>query len=223
MHLFPNTPNTSTIAAEARRIRVQGSEAELRAQFGIKGEAPIILFAGRLIDAKRPMDALAAFDRISEARVAATLVIVGDGPLMPGMKAGARNRDVVFTGWMRDPMQLAGLMAIARMLILPSAHEPWGAVVNEALAAGTPVIASDRVTSAVELIEAGVNGYVFPVGDVEALSSRIRDILVRDVAAQTRISDAAQMTAARFGHEFAADNLIEGAREALLRQRDKAK
>lgn len=211
MQFFPNTPDTSTIIAEADRVRVQGLEAALRDRFGIERDAPVVLFAGRLIDAKRPMDALAACEKISEAGTRATLVIVGDGPLMPALVERAAKRNVVFTGWLRDPVDMAGLMAIARMLVLPSEHEPWGAVVNEALAAGTPVVASDRVTSAVELVEAGVNGFVFPIGDVAALSARISDILALDAAGRTRISAAARTTATRYGHEYAADNLITGA------------
>lgn len=217
MYYFPNTPDTSAIAAEADRVRDAGLEASLRRAFGIEAEAPVVLFVGRLIDAKRPVDVLDAFQQLGERTRKAVLVIVGDGPLMPTLVERARGSHVVFTGWLRDPLQTAGLMAISRMLVLPSAHEPWGAVVNEALAAGTPVVASDRVTSAVELIEDSINGYLFPVGDVRALSGRICDVLALDEAGRAHVSTAARTTATLYGHEFAARNLIEGALAALGR------
>ncbi|MFZ1108540.1 MAG: glycosyltransferase family 4 protein [Rhodomicrobium sp.] len=223
MHYFPNTPDTSAIVAEADRVHGEGRENSLRDAFGIEPEKPIVIFAGRLIDAKRPMDVLAAFERLGELGKKAALVVVGDGPLRPALVQRARGAKVVFTGWLRDPVQMAGLMAIARVFVLPSAHEPWGAVVNEALAAGTPVIASDRVTSAVELIEAGVNGFLHPVGDVDALSECIGTMLALDAADRARMSGAARFTATVYGHEFAAGNLIEGALAAIGRRRDAAR
>jgi glycosyltransferase involved in cell wall biosynthesis len=218
MHYFPNTPDTSAIAAESERVHSEGRERSLRDAFAIEPETPIILFAGRLIDAKRPMDALAAFERLGDLGEKATLVVVGDGPLRQALTARAAGRKVVFTGWIRDPAHIAGLMAIARVFVLPSAHEPWGAVVNEALAAGTPVVASDRVTSAVELIEAGVNGFLYPAGDVDALAERLKNVLALDEPGRTRTSAAARYTATVYGHEFAAGNLIQGALSALACQ-----
>lgn len=215
LHFFPNTPDTSIIMTESDRIRDCGLEQAIRDAFSIAPDAPLILFAGRLIGAKRPLDALQAFERLGELRQKAVLVVVGDGPLKPVMVGRAHGSNVVFTGWIRDQKQMAGLLAIARVLVLPSAHEPWGAVVNEALAAGTPVVASDRVTSAVELIEPGRNGYLFPVGDIGALADRIKDILALDQEARERTSIAARTTATTFGHEFAAGNLLKGALGAI--------
>ncbi len=219
MHYFPNTPDTSAIVAEADRVHGEGRERALRDALGIEPEKPIVLFAGRLIDAKRPMDLLAALERLGEPGRKAALVIAGDGPLRPALIQRAQG-NAVFTGWLRDPVKMAGLMAIARVFVLPSAHEPWGAVVNEALAAGTPVVASDRVTSAVELIEAGVNGFLYPVGDVDALSECIGTMLALDEAGRARMSAEARVTATARGHEFAAGNLIEGALAAIGRRRD---
>jgi glycosyltransferase involved in cell wall biosynthesis len=219
MHYFPNTPDTSAIAAEADEVRSKGLEQELRRTLALPPDAAIILFVGRLIDAKRPMDALEAFGLLDPAAHDAVLVVVGDGPMKSTMMEKAVGRKVVFTGWIRDQKQMAGLMSIARMLVLPSFHEPWGAVVNEALAAGTPVIASDRVTSAVELIEQGRNGLLYPVSDIAALAAAMTNILSLDQDRSEQMSAAARETATRFGHEFAAGNLIKGAAAAICDQR----
>ena len=220
MCYLPNTPDTAAIAAEADRARAESLESKLRAALGIAPRAPIVLFVGRLIDAKRPLDVLAAFERLGEPARKAALVIVGDGPLRPALAERARKDNVFFTGWLRDPTQIARLMAISHMLVLPSEHEPWGAVVNEALAAGAPVIASDRVTAAVELIEDGVNGFLHGLGDIAALADKMRAVLALNHTERALMSAAARATAIKFGHEFAANNLVEGALAAVQRTAD---
>jgi glycosyltransferase involved in cell wall biosynthesis len=60
------------------------------------------------------------------------------------------------------------------VFVLPSAHEPWGLVVNEAMNAAKPVVVSDQVGCAPDLVRDGVNGFVFPAGDIGALAERLR-------------------------------------------------
>ncbi len=213
MHFFPNTPDTSAIVAEADRLATSGGEAALRASLGIPGDAQILLFVGRLIDAKRPLDAVTAFRRADASD--GVLVIVGDGDRMAALReAAAGDPRILFTGWLKDPATIAGLMSIAAAMILPSAHEPWGAVVNEAMAAGTPVISSDRVGAATELIDDGENGYLVPVGDLARYAEIIAQLLADPALAQA-LGRAARATAIAQGEEFAARNLIAGAEGAM--------
>ena len=111
-------------------------------------------------------------------------------------------------------------MAISAMLVLPSQHEPWGAVVNEAMAAGTPVIASDRVGAAVELIRPGRNGFLHAVADIRAIAKAI-GLLLSDEESRQRIAAAAQKTAFEKGHQYAAANLIGGALAAIRERNDR--
>jgi glycosyltransferase involved in cell wall biosynthesis len=60
------------------------------------------------------------------------------------------------------------------VFVFPSAKEQWGLVVNEAMNAAKPVVVSDRVGCAPDLVRDGVNGFVFPVGDIGALAERLR-------------------------------------------------
>ncbi|MEZ0243283.1 MAG: glycosyltransferase family 4 protein, partial [Sphingomonas sp.] len=210
MHFFPNTPDTAPIVAEAGRLAATGGEGPLRAELGIAPNAPILLFVGRLIDAKRPLDAVRAFRDASGAEKAA-LVIVGDGDQMAAMReAAAGDERIIFTGWLKDPALIAGLMSISTAMLLPSSHEPWGAVVNESMAAGTPVISSDRVGAATELVQDGENGYLVPVGDVIGIAAAIGKLLA-DPALAAGLGAAARATAIAQGEEFAANNLISGA------------
>ena len=109
---------------------------------------------------------------------------------------------------------IARLMSIATAMLLPSAHEPWGAVVNEAMAAGTPVISSDRVGAGTELIEDGVNGYLVPVGEVQGYVRAMQRLLDDSELAEA-MGRAARATAVAKGEQFASGNLIAGARAAL--------
>jgi glycosyltransferase involved in cell wall biosynthesis len=220
MFYFPNTPDTSVIRANAERIISQNEEGGLRRHLGIPEGSKIILFVGRMIDAKRPMDVLDAFRRLGSEASDVSLVFVGDGPLLDHLKGAATEDDrIVCTGWLTDTDKTAALMAISSMLVLPSQHETWGAVVNEAMAAGTPVIASDRVGAATELIESGVNGLIHSVGNIADLAKAIRFLLTEE-GARSRMASAARVTALARGHEFAAANLIAGALHGIRQRRD---
>ena len=97
----------------------------------------------------------------------------------------ARLGDAVrFLGF-RNQSELPALYDLCDVFALPSRFEPWGLVVNEAMNAGRPVIVSDRVGAAADLVEDGVNGFVYPSGDLGALASRlIRDLRIAGPARQ---------------------------------------
>lgn len=75
-----------------------------------------------------------------------------------------------------DGQDLSALYADVDALIVPSVYEPWGLVVHEGLGNGLPVIASDQVAAADDLVEPGVNGYIVPTGSAEALSGAMREL-----------------------------------------------
>ena len=74
--------------------------------------------------------------------------------------------------------------------MLPSRHEPWGLIVNEVMNAGRPVILSDEVGCQPDLITDGVEGCVFPAGNVSALAAALRHVLETPGAAR-RMGEAA--------------------------------
>ena len=76
--------------------------------------------------------------------------------------------------------RLALLYKSADLFVLPTREDIWGLVINEALAYGLPIITTDRCVAGLELIEDGVNGYVVPVGDAEALAEKIKAVLASD-------------------------------------------
>ncbi len=220
MLFFPNTPDTTAIISDADMIREDASaEKALRLRLGIPPNKKILLFVGRLIDAKRPLDAIDAFLKLDpQLRSEATLVIVGDGELRGAVEAKvSEGSRIVCLGWLSDTKLLAKLMGISACMLLPSAHEPWGAVVNEAMAAGIPVIASDKVCSAIELITDGVHGFIHPVGDIDKITKALRSIL-EDEQQQLRMGHAARHQAEAHGEKFAASNLLKAVSGALRNQ-----
>ncbi len=76
----------------------------------------------------------------------------------------------------RRPSELPAVWAAADLFCLPSLHEPWGVVVNEAMAARLPVVLSDRVGAAADLLVDGRNGRLVPPSDPAALAAAIREI-----------------------------------------------
>jgi glycosyltransferase involved in cell wall biosynthesis len=145
-----------------------------------------MLYVGQLIVRKRVDLLLQAFSQLNAPT--ARLRLIGQGPEEGALKALAEQLGIAervqFLPGMPNAQTVAA-MANADLLVLPSRFDGWGAVVNEALMVGTPVVCSNRC-GASDLIEDGRNGYVFEAGSVPALLSclrRFREEFVFDRAA----------------------------------------
>jgi glycosyltransferase involved in cell wall biosynthesis len=162
-------------AAAARR-------EEFRRSLGLEPGRPVILYASKLQAHKRPDDLLEAFARMSPDGVRGPhphLLFAGDGERRPALEARAATLGwgaVKFLGF-KNQTELPPLYDLCDVFVLPSGREPWGMVVNEAMNAARPVIASNRVGAAADLIADGVNGFVYPAADIEALRDRLTRVL----------------------------------------------
>lgn len=156
---------------------LSGKKNKLKKDFGISSDKTVILCAGKLIGKKRPIDVLKAYSMVKGGNKA--LVFMGDGPLKKEIWKFVEENglsDVHITGFI-DPLEIKKFYAMADIFVLPSgAGETWGLVVNEAMCFGLPVIVSDIAGSAPDLVKNGVNGYVFPVGNIEELFSKIKEL-----------------------------------------------
>ncbi len=185
---------------------------ELRREMGIPQDCVVILFTGKLCDSKRPLDLLEAFSRIPP-ELHAGLLYVGDGELRPQIETRIREQNLrnVFLAGFQNQTQLPKFYAVADAFVLPSTHaETWGLVVNEAMCTGLPVIVSDQVGSAGDLVREGYNGYTFEMGDVVELSNKLTH-LVRDREAREKMGAASRQLISRWS--FAED--VEAVRECL--------
>jgi glycosyltransferase involved in cell wall biosynthesis len=149
--------------------------AEIKRSWRIEDGALTLLFAGKFISKKQPMDAVLAIEGAVRNGARAHLVMVGDGPLRAECERYAveRTLPVTFAGFLNQGA-MATAYAAADLLVMPSVRdETWGLVVNEAMAAGIPAIVSDMVGCAPDLVTPGETGTVFPAGDAAALEHAI--------------------------------------------------
>lgn len=139
---------------------------------------PVVLFVSKLSTGKHPFDLLEAF-RIAKERVRTNgaLAFVGDGAERARLEESVQDRDDVHLLGFRNQSELPQIYGACEAFVLPSENEAWGLVLNEAMASGLPVIASDQVGAAADLVEEGGNGFVFPCGDIEALAERLERLL----------------------------------------------
>ncbi len=201
MFILPNSPDVEEIV---NRTRLQPNLDTAGFTF---------LFVGRLVDAKAPALLIDAFDKVRETAPSARLVVAGDGPLRTALETDARVRgmNVSFEGHVSSD-NLIDLYGKADCFVLPSIYEPYGVVVQEAMAAGLPAIVSDRVGSAADLVVDGATGYVVPVGDVEALARRMTDVIRKG---RRHFEDEARATAGRWNYDFGVKSAINAMRLAV--------
>jgi glycosyltransferase involved in cell wall biosynthesis len=151
---------------------------EIRHGLGIDDDVPLILFSGKLIPAKAPMDLLQSFEEVSK-RHRAALLFVGDGTLCRDLKAYTEEKrlpNVHFAGF-HNQTALPRFFCAADIFVLPSVVEPWGLVVNEAMCFGLPVIVSDQVGAGGDLVRDGENGFIYPAGQKLVLADKIESLL----------------------------------------------
>lgn len=170
--IAPNAVDNEWFRTRAESIRAQS--AEFRARFSLPER--FLLFVGRLVAEKGVFDLLAAYNRLPEELRASTgLIFAGDGPDKTQLERQARLTTpgaICFPGFLHRE-ELAGLYALAAALVLPTRSDPWGLVVNEAMACGLPIVVSDVAGCACDLVENGWNGYVVPPRDVPKLTAAI--------------------------------------------------
>ncbi|MCB2289988.1 glycosyltransferase family 4 protein [Clostridium sp. CS001] len=160
---------------------IENEKVKYRLKNCIDNNERVIVYSGRLISIKRVdliIKAISLLDRKEHYRV----VILGDGVEKYNLLelAKIKNIKVDVMGFTSDQEELFIRYNLGDLLILPSDVEPWGLVVNEAMAADLPVIVSDICGCSLDLIHEGVNGYTFKKGNEIDLSNKIRMIFEND-------------------------------------------
>src|SRR6266576_557981 len=184
--LTPYAVDNEFFNDEARRYAP--CRQQLKADLGLDPALPVILFSGELIARKRHFDLLAAFEILGPV---ASVVFLGDGELRASLESASRRiKNVHFAGF-KNQTELPPYFALADVFVLPSAYEPWGLVLNEAMCFGLPVIASDGVGAGADLIEHGVNGFIYPAGQADLLAQCLRQVL-SDPAQRARMGQASR-------------------------------
>lgn len=174
---LPATVETAVIDMGVDRA-VFHPRDDARERMGWEVGERIALFAGNLIPRKAPDVLVDAFALLKQRDACDRLVLVGDGEMRLRLEGRAAERgcaEAVTLAGSMPPARLALAMAAADVFVLPSRAEPLGVVLLEAMACGTPCVASE--VGGIPEVLGPACGRLVPPGDAEALAAAIAEVL----------------------------------------------
>jgi glycosyltransferase involved in cell wall biosynthesis len=163
--------------------------AKLRTDLGLRGSTTVVLFAGKLVTGKQPMELLRAFLSLRPENTA--LIFVGDGAEKERLERTAADELPKDSGTIirflpfANQSEMPSRYLLADIFALPSLGETWGLAVNEAMHLGVPCLVSDRVGCQSDLVTNGETGWVFDAHDPDGLKGALAAAL-RDVGVASR-------------------------------------
>lgn len=181
------------------RLEVQ----DIRQKLGIGEHEKIVIHTSNFRPVKRVTDIISIFKGIT-LEMEARLLLIGEGPDLLSardqvMQLGLEDR-VLFLGTQSEVMEL---LSLGDLFLLPSEKESFGLAALEAMACGTPVVASDA-GGIPEVIQDGITGYICPIGDISCMIEKSLSIL-KDPVKQQQMALAGQAWARS---EFGADKIV---------------
>lgn len=181
-----------------------------------------VVFVGRLIAVKNlPMlvTAFAEARNVSPAAASWGLIMLGDGAEQDRLTAQIESlglADAVHILPGRPWFQVPQVLALSDVLALPSRSEPWGLVVNEAMACGLPVIVSNRCGCVPDLVHDRQNGFVFDPDEPNQLVEQLTGFMNGSVDTD-RMSRLAEASVISYAPEVVAQEMLDGFRRVVLR------
>lgn len=183
-------------------------QAGAREKLKLPPHKKIILFSGKYIQKKRPLDLIAAFSEVNVEH--ALLVFVGDGELRKDMEKAILEKglseNILLTGFINQAEIPLYYKAADIFVMCSGVGETWGLSVNEAMNFGLPIVISDTCGSAYDLIEPGVNGDVFETGNIQELTVLLKKYL--NIAEDKM--EAIKMASLKKVNEYSYDEIIKG-------------
>jgi glycosyltransferase involved in cell wall biosynthesis len=190
---------------------------DLRERFGVSGRK-VVLYLGRLVAYKGLDFLLRAFAELEKRRDDVFLVVGGSGPFEGDCRSLARRlriRNIKFVGYVTD---VASYYRMCDVFVLPSRFirdsvpsEAWGLALNEVMSLGKPVVSTDAVAGAYDLIEDGVNGFMVENGNSDALLNALERILSDDELRKSMGGNSRRIIDERFTFE----RMFLGFKEAI--------
>ena len=205
VRVFANTIDVPAWSERARRL--QGEERE--------ADEVVVLSAARLVPEKGLDLLVRAVARSGDERL--RLVVAGAGPETDRLARLAEELNVHLTirGDLAEE-DLAHAYADADVFALLSRHEPWGVVVNEAAASGLPLVLSDTVGAAHDLLRNGENGFLVADGDIEEAATALKR-LAADPELRRRFGQRSRELVGGWGYEPSVERFAAAVREATAR------
>lgn len=197
--VVPNGIDPDVWTATAREV--------LAARLRFAGEGPLLVYAGRLIAEKGVQDLLEALPAIRDRHPGTRAVVAGDGDYRAALIEEARKRKlhraVSFPGHLGQ-RTLAAVLAAADAFVMPSRYEATGTVALEAAASGAALVVASTGGLA-SIVEHGVTGVRFPVGEPDGLADAVNALLQDPMFAQNLASKARQMVRDRHSWQATAE------------------
>lgn len=159
----------------------QDVKKRLKEKYNIKEGQSIIVSVSRLLDWKNTQLLLKSVSLLNHPENV-VILIVGDGPERANLEKMAHelNLNVIFTGNIAEPLEVYNYYLLADLFAFPTRHEAWGLVVNEAMAAGLPILCSKGAGASLDLVQDGINGYTFSPDDPIELKEKIQKLISDD-------------------------------------------
>lgn len=192
-----------------RAVEAAADRRAVREGFGITDDSTVVLFCGKFVEKKQPLFLIKAFEQVRAKRLC-WLLMVGSGPLKGEAENLVTQRNipnVVMPGFLNQS-ELHKAYTAADVFVLPSSYqETWGLVVNEAMNFSLPVVVSDRVGCAADLVRDGWNGLVVAHREIGALAEAI-DKLAGDATMRLRFGERSNALVADYSIEACADGIV---------------
>lgn len=190
----------------------QGRRPDLSPSGFLHNGQQLIGTVGRLAEVKDQATLLEAVGLLlkkrPELRAKLRVAIVGDGPLRQSLQEHIQRAGLDDVVWMAgDRDDVPALLQMMDIFVLPSLGEGVSNTILEAMASGLPVIATD-IGGNPELVEPHVNGFLFDVGNAQALADIVADLLDRDGLSQTMGKAARQRVEERFDWQHTVDRYL---------------
>lgn len=192
----PHCVDTAWFAARA----TPDARQTLRAQLGIGPEIKLVLFAGKLIGRKRPLDLVAAAALCRAEGWPVEVLVAGDGALRGAMVQAAHlSKTPLHILGFCNQTRMPAVYAAADCLALPSEVETWGLVANEALACNLPIIVTNDCGCMADFTRDDAACLAYPTGDVDALAQAIKVMAMARTDAPRLLSQKYSLAAAAAG------------------------
>jgi glycosyltransferase involved in cell wall biosynthesis len=155
-----------------QKIAYTPRESEIKKTLGICSDNLIVLFSARFTSRKRPLDLLKAISNIDHSNI--TVLFVGDGPERSNMEKYVQKHHInaIFTGFVNQT-EISKYYSISNLNVVISDYDPSPKAMNEAMNFKLPIIVTDIVGTAHDLVKDGKNGFVVKVGDIDLIAEKI--------------------------------------------------
>lgn len=181
LFFFPCAVDNDYWQKYVRKFR--GKKNEFKKKLDIPSKNRVIIQAGKMMALKRHMDLLKAYEKLKNLKIEKfkniTLIFVGDGMLRPELEKYVRAHNlenIIFAGF-KNQSELPFFYITADIFVLPSDWDRSPKMLNEAMNFSLPVITTDRVGTAPDLIKNGENGFIYEVGNIDALAGHLKTLI----------------------------------------------